>query len=207
MARMAVLAIRRLANARRVFTGIAPAYGSVTLVMVVICVNTAALALDRSLTRATEISIRISLGASKMQLFRESLITYGVLVLSAAAVGTVVAIVLSPVLSGLLLEVRDLHQLANPNIREVHVGTSGIFASLGVSFGSLVLFAGLACARLDDLSKRQLHGPYDRTTFRRLRTVTQQLARCSSCGLLQPCHHAWFRHKRPDFTSRSAFVE
>lgn len=66
-------------------------FGAVTLVLLITCTNIAGLLLSRTAQRRQEIGVRLSFGASRMQVMRQLLVETLVLALAGAAVGLSVA--------------------------------------------------------------------------------------------------------------------
>jgi putative ABC transport system permease protein len=125
---------------------------AVALVLLVTCLNTAALVLARAVKRSPELVVRMGLGASRGRI-RQQLLVEG-LVLSATG-GT-----LGIVLAGMSVDlVGQVPGLALPRLGGLHLNLAALFASVTVVVLTSVLFAILPAnllSRLDVASG--LHG-------------------------------------------------
>jgi len=125
---------------------------AVAVVLLVTCLNTAALLLSRVVKRSPELAIRMGLGASRGRI-RQQLLAEG-LVLSAA--GGALGVALASMSIGL---VRQVPGLALPRFEGLHLNVAALSASVAVVGLTSVLFAILPAkilSRLDVASG--LHG-------------------------------------------------
>ncbi|MDH3225423.1 MAG: ABC transporter permease, partial [Gemmatimonadota bacterium] len=98
--------------------------GAVGLVLFIACINVANLVLVRSLTRSTEMGVRMALGAGRSGLVRHVLAESALLGLGGAALGTLVAVVATRL-------VRDAAQAWLPRAAEVALdGNALVFSAV-----------------------------------------------------------------------------
>src|SRR5690349_2113058 len=107
-------------------------FGAVSLLLLITCTNIVALLLARAVQRQHEISVRLSLGASRTMVVWQLLTESFVLALTGALVGLVVAGAASNVFRGLA---KDL-----PRVEEIHLDGRIVFYTLVCS-----VFATLLC--------------------------------------------------------------
>ena len=125
---------------------------AVALVLLVTCMNTAALLLSRAVKRSPELSVRLGLGASRGRI-RQQLLVEG-LVLSVT--GGVLGITLAATSIGL---VRQIPGLSLPRLEDLHLNLAPLCASTGVVVLTSVLFAVLPDSLLSRLDVASgLHG-------------------------------------------------
>src|SRR5262249_35911044 len=119
-------------------------FGSVSLVLLIVCANAANLLLVRASTRLRELAVRIALGARRLRILRQ-LLTESVLL---ALIGGLAGVLLAAAGVRALLGVRALQTLGPsglPHIGELGVGAPVLAFSLAVSvFAGLIL--GIASA-------------------------------------------------------------
>lgn len=118
---------------------------AVVLVLLVTCMNTAALILTRSVKRAPELAVRMGLGASQGRI-RQQLLVEGLLL---SGTGGILGVVLASMSAGLL---RNVPGLSLPRLESLHLNLAALGASVLVVGLTSVLFAVLparAFTRLD----------------------------------------------------------
>lgn len=109
---------------------------AVALVLLVTCMNTAALLLSRAVKRAPELAVRLGLGASRARI-RQQLLVEG-LVLSAG--GAILGMALASTSVGL---VRQVPGLALPRLQGLHLNLAALIASIVVVGLTSIVFAVL----------------------------------------------------------------
>lgn len=118
---------------------------AVALVLLVTCMNTAALLLARAVKRSPELAVRLGLGASPGRI-RQQLLVEGLLL---SATGGALGIAVASLSIGL---VRQIPGLALPRLEGLHLNLPALFASLAVVGLTSVLFALLPATVLSDLN-------------------------------------------------------
>ena len=125
---------------------------AVAVVLLVTCMNTAALLLSRAVKRSPELAVRLGLGASLGRI-RQQLLVEG-LVLSAT--GGALGIALASMSMNL---VRQLPRLALPRLEGLHLNVAALSASIAVVGLTSILFAILPATVLSGLNvSAGLHG-------------------------------------------------
>jgi putative ABC transport system permease protein len=109
---------------------------AVALVLLVTCMNTAALLLSRAVKRSPELAVRLGLGASRGRI-RQQLLVEGLLL---SATGGAVGITLASASINLLRQVPDL---ALPRMEGLHLNVAALATSVAVVGLTTVLFAVL----------------------------------------------------------------
>jgi putative ABC transport system permease protein len=117
---------------------------AVALVLLVTCMNTAALLLSRAVKRTREFAVRMGLGASRGRI-RLQLLVEGVLL---SATGGVLGVTLASATIGL---VRQVPGVAIPRLDDLHVNGTALLAGVLVVGLTSVLFAVLPANALSDL--------------------------------------------------------
>jgi predicted permease len=112
--------------------------GSVSLLLLIACVNIAHLVLARSSARRREVAIRQALGASSAQVIRQLMAESAVLATAGGVFGLLIA---SWVLSGLLA----LAPARIPRLESASIDVPAILVAAGISFAATILF-GLVSA-------------------------------------------------------------
>jgi putative ABC transport system permease protein len=108
-------------------------FGAVGLLLVIACLNVASLLLTRALSREKEIAIRVAMGASPRQLIVQLLAESAVLSVAGAAVGTLAAIVILPL-------VVNLMPLSIPRLESAVVDGRALSLGLAVIAATTVFF-------------------------------------------------------------------
>jgi putative ABC transport system permease protein len=109
-------------------------FGLVAAVLLIACVNVASLSLTRASARQREMSIRVAIGANRMQLFRQMLAESLLLSCTATVAGVVMAIVLVRLITRLSLLSIPLSQNIQVDWR-VLLFCAGTALLTGVGFG------------------------------------------------------------------------
>jgi putative ABC transport system permease protein len=109
-------------------------FGVAIGILLIACANVASLLLARSTARATEMAMRVSLGAGRMRLVRQMLTESLLLALMAGGLGWLLARVLAPLLVTLLSNESDPVQFV------LAIDSRVLFFCIGVSTLSAVLF-------------------------------------------------------------------
>jgi putative ABC transport system permease protein len=115
-------------------------FAAVGLVLLIVCANVANLMLVRGMERGGEISIRISLGASRWDVIRQFLIESLMLALAGAAVGVVLAQLGTPAILSLATGML-------PGQIPIAVDTGALLFTLMVAVGTGLLFGLLPAIR------------------------------------------------------------
>jgi putative ABC transport system permease protein len=118
---------------------------AVAVVLLVTCMNTAALLLSRAVKRSPELAVRLALGASRARI-RQQLLVEGLLL---SVTGGALGIALASVSIGM---VRQIPGLALPRLEGLHLNVAALSASVAVVVLTSILFAVLPAAVLSNLS-------------------------------------------------------
>lgn len=118
--------------------------GAVALVLLVTCMNTAALLLSRAVKRSPELAIRLGLGASRGRI-RQQLLVEGLLL---SAIGGVLGLAFASTSVGL---VKQIPGLALPRLDGLHLNMPAVCVSIGLVALTSVLFAVLPASVLSGL--------------------------------------------------------
>ena len=125
---------------------------AVVVVLLVTCLNTAALLLSRAVKRSPELAVRLGLGASRGRI-RQQLLVEGLLL---SVIGGLVGIALASASIGLIQRVPGL---ALPRLDGLHLNLPALFASIGIVGLTSVLFAILPASVLSKISvPTAMHG-------------------------------------------------
>src|SRR5690348_1048173 len=136
---------------------------AVAIVLLVTCMNTAALLLSRAVKRTPELAVRLSLGASRGRI-RQQLLIEGLLL---SVIGGTLGIALASLSIGF---VRQVPGLALPRLEGLHLNLPALWASLTIVGLASVLFAILPASVLSGIDiSAGLHGG---------RTETNKAQRC-----------------------------
>jgi predicted permease len=117
---------------------------AVGLVLLVTCINTAALLLTRAVKRSSELAVRMGLGASRGRI-REQLLVEGALL---SAIGGSLGIALASMTIGL---VRRVPGIALPRLDSLHLNFAALLASVLVVGLTSVVFALLPASPISGL--------------------------------------------------------
>ena len=109
---------------------------AVALVLLVTCMNTAALLLSRTIKRSPELAIRLGLGASRGRI-RQQLFAEGLLL---SAIGGALGLAFASISVGL---VKQIPGLALPRLDGLHLNVPAVSVSIGLVTLAGVLFAAL----------------------------------------------------------------
>lgn len=125
---------------------------AVVVVLLVTCLNVAALLLSRAVKRTPELAVRLGLGASRGRI-RQQLLVEGFLL---SAIGGAFGIVLASTSVGL---VRQIPGLALPRIEGLHLNLAALWASLAIVVLTSIAFAVLPASVLSGIDiSAGLHG-------------------------------------------------
>lgn len=125
---------------------------AVVVVLLVTCLNTAALLLSRAVKRTSELAVRLSLGATRARI-RQQLLVEGLLL-------SVVGGTLGVALASLTVRfIRLIPGLALPRIEGLHLNIAALWASLAVVLLTSIVFAILPATVLSGIDiAAGLHG-------------------------------------------------
>ena len=179
-------------------------FGAATLILMVACINVAALLLARAVKRQGEMAVRLSLGAGLSRIAQQ-LMTEGMLL---SAAGCTVGLLIAWSVLRLLARIPNLPL---PRLDEVHLNGPALLATVAVTITTTLLFGWIPSLSVSQLSlSSALRTRGDKGTGRRRSSlsllVVTEIA-CSvvltvSVGLLV---HSFWRviHVDPGFQPRS----
>jgi putative ABC transport system permease protein len=125
---------------------------AVALVLLVTCLNTAALLLSRAVKRSPELAVRLGLGASQGRI-RQQLLVEGLLL---SAIGGLVGVTLASMSIRLVQRVPGL---ALPRLEGLHLNLPALFVSIGIVGLTSLLFAVLPASVLSNITiSSAMHG-------------------------------------------------
>ena len=116
---------------------------SAGFVLLIACVNVGNLLLARSLSRQTEMAMRLALGAGRWRLVAQTLTEGLVLALAGGAVGVLVAWQTAPALASLMPQASRI-----PGLDRVDLNPAVLAFSLGASILAAMVFSAVACLGL-----------------------------------------------------------
>jgi predicted permease len=156
--------------------------GVVGLVLIIACANVANLLLARGATRASEVAVRMSMGASRARLIRQFLTEAVLLACVGGALGLVVAVSGSRFIAALLAAGRSPVQL------DVELNASVLLFALVLSLATAVAFGLVPALRATgiDLTPTLKEGGAATGLSRRRMTMTKSLvvAQIALCALV-----------------------
>ena len=178
--------------------------GAAALILVVACINVAALLLARAVKRQGEIAVRLSLGASLGRIGRQ-LVTEAMLL---TAVGCMAGLLIA---WSLLRVLPTIPNLPLPRLGGVHLNAPALFVTVAVAVATTLLFGWIPALSFSRLDLSSALRPRDLTTGGRRRSslsalVVAEIA-CSvvltvSVALL--LHSFWrVMHVNPGFQAQS----
>jgi putative ABC transport system permease protein len=121
------------------------AFGAAALILVVACINVAALLLARSVKRQSEMAVRLSLGAGLRRIMQQ-LVTEGMLL---SAAGCMVGLLIA---WGVLRVLARIPNLPLPRIDEVHLNGPALLATVTVMIATTLLFGWIPSLSVSQLS-------------------------------------------------------
>jgi putative ABC transport system permease protein len=178
--------------------------GAAALILIVACINVAALLLARGVKRQTEMAVRMSLGAGLSRIGQQ-LLTEGMLL---SAAGSAVGLFLAWSVLHVLAQIPNL---SLPRLDEVHLNAPALIGTVAIAVATTLIFGWIPALGLSRLSltsalrTRGLDGDRRRTSSLSLLVITE--IACSvvlvvSVGLLV---RSFWRvvHVDPGFQSQS----
>jgi putative ABC transport system permease protein len=121
------------------------AFGAAALILVVACINVAALLLARAVKRQSEMAVRLSLGAGLRRIMQQ-LVTEGMLL---SAAGCMVGLLIA---WGVLRVLTRIPNLPLPRIDEVHLNGPALLATVTVVIATTLLFGWIPSLSVSQLS-------------------------------------------------------
>src|SRR6476646_8116156 len=120
-------------------------FGAATLILMVACINVAALLLARAVKRQGEMAVRLSLGAGLRRIMQQ-LVTEGMLL---SAAGCMVGLLIAWSVLRLLARIPNLPL---PRIDEIHLNAPALFATVAVVIATTLLFGWIPSVSFSKLS-------------------------------------------------------
>jgi putative ABC transport system permease protein len=121
------------------------ALGAAALILVVACINVAALLLARAVKRQTEMAVRLSLGAGLRRIMQQ-LVTEGMLL---SAAGCIVGLVIA---WSVLRVLAQIPNLPLPRIEGVHLNGPALLSTVAVVIATTLLFGWIPSVSFSKLS-------------------------------------------------------
>ena len=121
------------------------AFGAAALILIVACINVAALLLARAVKRQSEMAVRLSLGAGLRRIMQQ-LVTEGMLL---SAAGCVVGLLIA---WSVLRVLARTPNLPLPRIDEIHLNGPALLATVAVVIATTLLFGWIPSLSVSQLS-------------------------------------------------------
>jgi putative ABC transport system permease protein len=121
------------------------AFGAAALILIVACINVAALLLARAVKRQSEMAVRLSLGAGLRRIMQQ-LVTEGMLL---SAAGCIVGLLIA---WSVLRVLARIPNLPLPRIDEVHLNGPALLATVAVVIATTLLFGWIPSLSVSQLS-------------------------------------------------------
>jgi len=151
---------------------------AVAMVLLVTCMNTAALLLCRAVKRSPELAVRLGLGASRARI-RQQLLVEGLLLSSTSGA---VGVGLASMSVGL---VRQVPGLALPRLEGLHLNVAALLASVAVVVLTSIVFAVLPASLLSRLDVASgLHGGRTETSKAQRRPFSALIVAEIACAVV-----------------------
>lgn len=151
---------------------------AVVMVLLVVCMNTAALLLSRAVKRSPELAVRLGLGASRARI-RQQLLVEALLL---SSIGGMLGIAMASMSVGL---VRKVPGLALPRLEGLHLNLAALFASFAVVGLTSIVFAVLPASVLSHLDVASgLHGGRTETGKARQRPFSALIIAEIACAVV-----------------------
>ena len=121
------------------------AFGAAALILVVACINVAALLLARAVKRQSEMAVRLSLGAGLRRIMQQ-LVTEGMLL---SAAGCMVGLLIA---WSVLRALARIPNMPLPRIDEIHLNGRALLATVAVVIATTLLFGWIPSLSVSQLS-------------------------------------------------------